>query len=1274
MYEYFAIVGLPPDADVASSSARGGGDEDETLTVPASVIASWPPSAPQEIIGTLPGFVAPQGVRVHFVERTPSLSALNEIIYGSLRGLGEPSEDPYGDPPASRRFANAFGARRAVSVHPHSQGLSTAVSAALTAEASGAAAAAAPPPTAAGGAAATAPAGSVACQAAGSDSAAGLVYGGVAGAAASSASSTPTPLAPPATPGSRRAAEGGLAGSLAHAADLAGGIAHAAGDAVANLRFGGGSDGAFSPRRGDGRAISSSPRRSARSNGAADSPLGFGGAGAFGPGGPRNDAFVFSMAVTHSDGPHPRVLYGVAVFVQEMVQHVPTLARARWPGPPKRLRRRSAVALRAYCLLSTVPAFDLHLRVLHLLLGLERLDRIAALSAQLVPDGIAMPAWDSNAAERLRTLGLDDSEESGGEERCAAGAAGGGQAATAAAASAPAPEVVVAKALKASSSRASLAIAAPTGPYGTSAPLKSAKEISESSDEGIRRIAAIRAELERAAQALGLAGRKDAPESAAGHAPKPAASAGAAPTAADRVAISTMASAPPGGALALRPAPSGSGSPATTPLSAPARSSAAMPSGLGRLAAEAAGSSGDADDACDDAAGAVGAVDKPVAATDGGAEMGTPARAADSSTAAGRPADAPADGAVNGALGASSGDGAATDALAPPSGDGVAADELANAAPAAADAEGFADAVEPVATFSETFVDATPDASGASPSDDEAPGPESAEVPSIAASGSARGASPNSPGGADSAVPPPAISPGVSPPPLPEGSTASWQTSSAAASAPEASAGDAEVDSEPPARAGSVDSAAYTPFAAASRAGDVEPPAAPGAARRATTLRAQSSGLASAASQGDGSSRPPLPLSPRRTTSSQISRSPTPRRAASRPPTRGLGSRAASLPVAPTRSLSSESEAFATPAENGGASPALEEAAAATKASSHSPDDARLLSGGVAAAAPGSAAKLKPVRVPSAPASIDAPRAPDLTTRKVLVAFGQQDAPPYGGTLTFRPDPGLPALTWTRTDVAEASAHLGLVPGCVPAEDVEAAMELADWTLNAVCDALSVDSMLSFLTAVLLEQQTVVFCPDLGRLSAIVLALRPLMLPFSWQCLMLPVLPASPQHLELLDAPVPFVLGLQHKTSEVLARCKGHVRVNVYKDSVGGVSRLPALPRRAALADAVAPLHARLRVIARTEPNTSPLRCATAEARAVSRALLAAVRAHLSSLVEDIRYYSVTDISEANMRTSVLLRDAFVDAFPQKDRAFMRAFTDTQLFSVYSDLVLAAPK
>ena len=62
----------------------------------------------------------------------------------------------------------------------------------------------------------------------------------------------------------------------------------------------------------------------------------------------------------------------------------------------------------------------------------------------------------------------------------------------------------------------------------------------------------------------------------------------------------------------------------------------------------------------------------------------------------------------------------------------------------------------------------------------------------------------------------------------------------------------------------------------------------------------------------------------------------------------------------------------------------------------------------------------------------------------------------------------------------------------------------------------------------------VVFCPNIGILSAVVLSLIPLMRPFAWQSLLLPILPVQDKMLDLLEAPVPFIVGVKVLLSPTL--------------------------------------------------------------------------------------------------------------------------------------------
>lgn len=89
-------------------------------------------------------------------------------------------------------------------------------------------------------------------------------------------------------------------------------------------------------------------------------------------------------------------------------------------------------------------------------------------------------------------------------------------------------------------------------------------------------------------------------------------------------------------------------------------------------------------------------------------------------------------------------------------------------------------------------------------------------------------------------------------------------------------------------------------------------------------------------------------------------------------------------------------------------------------------------------------------------------------------------------------------------------------------------------TSNTLCRLLPLDALLTVLNAALLERSIVFFHPVPALLSACVLGVLPMLRPFSWQCVILPVVPAS--ELSILDAPVPFLLGCQYKTADVASR------------------------------------------------------------------------------------------------------------------------------------------
>ncbi|KAK9834290.1 hypothetical protein WJX81_004017 [Elliptochloris bilobata] len=289
---------------------------------------------------------------------------------------------------------------------------------------------------------------------------------------------------------------------------------------------------------------------------------------------------------------------------------------------------------------------------------------------------------------------------------------------------------------------------------------------------------------------------------------------------------------------------------------------------------------------------------------------------------------------------------------------------------------------------------------------------------------------------------------------------------------------------------------------------------------------------------------------------------------------------------------------------------------------------------------------------------------------EVVQAYLALRVPAPGEALEFVPDDGLQPVHFLRPKAASAGARRAFAHrAAIAAAEAEAAAGLRPWAVAALARALSLDNIVTLLTCALLERQVVVFCPNIGVLSTVVLALVPMLQPFAWQSLLLPVLPTQERLLEILEAPVPFILGVQYKTAEVAARCGGLTRVNVYKDRItlakpGG---LPALPHAASLAAALAPVHRDLAALGRERHR--PLYNVSAEQAALADTFLQVVQEHNSRLCADLHLHTITDV-QTSERVSLLLKDSFVESFPQRERPFMKQFVETQIFSVFVDSVI----
>ncbi|XP_051546794.1 DENN domain-containing protein 5B isoform X3 [Myxocyprinus asiaticus] len=88
-------------------------------------------------------------------------------------------------------------------------------------------------------------------------------------------------------------------------------------------------------------------------------------------------------------------------------------------------------------------------------------------------------------------------------------------------------------------------------------------------------------------------------------------------------------------------------------------------------------------------------------------------------------------------------------------------------------------------------------------------------------------------------------------------------------------------------------------------------------------------------------------------------------------------------------------------------------------------------------------------------------------------------------------------------------------------------LPLADFPLGEAFRLLGAENLVQLFTCVLLEMQILLYSQDYQRLMVVAEGITTLLFPFQWQHVYVPILPASLLH--FLDAPVPYLMGLQSK-------------------------------------------------------------------------------------------------------------------------------------------------
>ncbi|KAL5141245.1 DENN domain-containing protein 5B [Glycine soja] len=267
-----------------------------------------------------------------------------------------------------------------------------------------------------------------------------------------------------------------------------------------------------------------------------------------------------------------------------------------------------------------------------------------------------------------------------------------------------------------------------------------------------------------------------------------------------------------------------------------------------------------------------------------------------------------------------------------------------------------------------------------------------------------------------------------------------------------------------------------------------------------------------------------------------------------------------------------------------------------------------------------------------------------------------------------RPDETILHLAGSTVDLKSCSTGLEFAEAHNSLLAEEEATALSIWAVACMCGTLRLENVLTFFAGALLEKQIVFVCSNLGILSASVLSVIPLIRPYQWQSLLMPVLPNG--MLEFLDAPVPYIVGIKNKTNEVQSKLTNNViLIDVSRNQVKS-STVPQLPRQKELISSLRPYHETLVGESYLGRRRPVYECTEVQTEA-AKGFLSVLRSYLDSLCCNIRSHTITNVQSNDDKVSLLLKESFIDSFPYRDQPFMKLFVDTQLFSVHTDIVLS---
>lgn len=133
-------------------------------------------------------------------------------------------------------------------------------------------------------------------------------------------------------------------------------------------------------------------------------------------------------------------------------------------------------------------------------------------------------------------------------------------------------------------------------------------------------------------------------------------------------------------------------------------------------------------------------------------------------------------------------------------------------------------------------------------------------------------------------------------------------------------------------------------------------------------------------------------------------------------------------------------------------------------------------------------------------------------------------------------------------------------------------------------------------------------------------------------------------------------------------RCQGLLRVNVYKDAIKNAS-FASMPNSRQLAASLAPYHSALCDAAALAVER-PVHVITPDEEDAAQGFLCVMHDYLSKMCGDLRLHTIVNVGMSK-RTGIFMKESLLESLPAKDRPFIKAFMETQMFAAYADGVIS---